>query len=247
MNRVCFGLFAGTLLAFAPHPIRAMEPRERVALLISDVKSPEGTCHIKDIATTLKSLRFEVRTIPGTTAPADVVSFAKSSAGAEAAIIYACNPASRDHLPGALKASKLNFLFLLETAPAAQGAPIVNPLKTARDDLMIVHARIATPESDEIFSRTLSQKLTRAYSTPSEIMSRTITSAYYESRGTILIEVQGNIASSYLLTRPPTEKILDAWARVQNSNDRQALEEFIAQFPTTLFADLARSRLEKLP
>ncbi|MGI9407087.1 MAG: hypothetical protein ACR2O4_12015 [Hyphomicrobiaceae bacterium] len=216
----------------------------RVALLIADTSAPPDTCRLDDVAKTLETLRFEINRVNDPANDAAIAAFRSASSGSDAAIIYACNATAIDHLPGALQASELNYLFLLRTAPDASEEPV---LRTDRNDLMIVHVLLRSPENDRIFAHTLAHKLRRPFSDPRDIISRTITSSYYRSRGTMLINIQGTVAKDYMLAEPPTDLILDAWSRIQHSGDKAVLEAFIEQYPDTLFADLARSRLEKLP
>lgn len=219
---------------------------ERVALLLRHVDTPESHCQLDTVADALKRLRFQVETSRSGNQEA-ITRFGKSASGAKAAFVYACDDEKPQSLQAAMQASELNFLFLLETPPAPRDAPFANIMKPGRDNLAIIQVRVTTAENGEIFAETLASKLHRPYGPPNDILSRAIVSSYYRSRGTMLAELRGKISSGYILAAPPTEKILDAWSRVQHSKDRKVLEEFIAKFPKTLFADLARSRLEKLP
>lgn len=225
----------------------AVAASDRVALFVADTEAPPNACQLDHIAATLRDLKFETKMLRFDAKRTDLLRFAKRTESADAAMLYVCNPAARSVLPAFLKARKLNFLFLLDTTAGKHSGEIKKLVKTNRNDLMIVHARLNTPENEEIFSQTLTHKLRRPYSPPADILSRTVVSSYYRSRGSMLMDVRGSIKSGYIITKPPTEKILDAWSRVQHSKDRQALEGFIAKYPQTLFADLARSRLEKLP
>ena len=221
--------------------------KTRVALILEDPNVPPEACRLDDIATVLQKLRFKVFRSPGKDAEARVLEFKKRSSVAKAAIIYACNLADAARLPDTMRASELNFVFLLETASADRDAPFSQQLRTDRNDLHIMHVRIDTPENAEIFTNTLIHKLLRPYTTPTDILSRAITSSYYRSRGAIRVDLRGHHDSAYVLASPPTDEILDAWSRVQHSRDRVKLEAFVAAFPKTLFADLARARLKTLP
>ncbi|MEO0619308.1 MAG: hypothetical protein AAFZ01_08495, partial [Pseudomonadota bacterium] len=167
-----------------------------------------------------------------------------------AAIVFACDTAlsfrQRTDLADALRGQKLNFLFLLDATAADNGTPLKTVLKTDRTDLMILNARVATEENAGIFARTAARKLLRPYAPPRDILSRIVVSTYYRSRGSMFIDLRGRIASGYILTQPPTEQILDAWSRVEGSDDPAALGAFIRKYPKTLFADLARARIAKL-
>lgn len=220
---------------------------KRVALFLADRSSPEETCQFHDVERTLRDLRFVTKTVADDDPTSALAEFGTQTEHAEAAMLFTCNPNDRRALPALMRAGKLNFLFLIETQSAPRGTAISDVIKTKRDNLVIVHARLGTADNRDIFMKTLVRKLRRPYSQPYEILSRTVVSSYYRSRGSMMTELRGQISSGYVLATPPTDKILDAWSRVQRSKDRAALEEFISKFPTTLFADLARSRLEKLP
>ena len=231
----------------AIHAACADDTHERVALFLTDSASPDDTCRFGAISSTLHDLRFSTKTVSRSDRRQALAEFGKQSARAQAAMLLTCNPSDRHALPGLMRAQKLNFLFLIETEAAPRGTPISDIIKTKRDDLVIVHARLGTVDNREIFSDTLVRKLRRPYSLPYEILSRTVVSSYYRSRGTIMTDLRGRIASEYILAKPPTEQILDAWSRVQHSKNRKALEAFVSAYPDTLFADLARTRLKKLP
>ncbi|MEL7543622.1 MAG: hypothetical protein AAGJ70_07595 [Pseudomonadota bacterium] len=248
------GLF-GTVVTLAASLLisTTAHAADRVALFVkpdpSDLRLTE-LCQTNPVEGALKELRFEITSVGAKSLRAASAQFRQRSSKASAAFAFACDVAlsqtQRDDLASALQGQKLNFLFLLDATEAKNGTPLKTVLKTKRTDLMILNARVATPENAEIFARTTARKLLRPYAPPRDILSRIVVSTYYRSRGSMFIDLRGRVASGYILTQPPTEEILDAWSRVERSEDPAALNAFIRKYPKTLFADLARARIAKL-